>query len=119
MRRCIRHALEAGDAGHVYDVLFPLALDDVDAVEVDTERAATAQRDFSLLGGLRERLTALLRLRPGREDLSVAEELLADHIDLQVTPLGLVIALCEDGGRLVTGSCLDEQVSHPPDDAHP
>src|SRR2546430_7311075 len=101
MRRCIRHALEAGDAGHVYDALFPLALDDVDAVEVDTERAATAQRDFSLLGGRPAPLTALLRLRPGREDLSHAEELLADHIDLQVTPPAPAIALGEDGAWLV------------------
>src|SRR5438552_10127959 len=83
MRRSIRHALEAGDAGHVHDVQLPLALDEVDAVQVDTERAATAQRDFSLLGGRCERLAVLLRLRPGRENLSDTEEPLTDHIDLR------------------------------------
>src|SRR3989442_1071829 len=42
MRRRIRHAFEAGDAGHVYDVCPSLALDEVDAVQVDTEGGATA-----------------------------------------------------------------------------
>src|SRR5207247_2243203 len=41
-----------------------------------------------------------------------------DHIDLQVTPLGRVIALCEDGGRLVRGARLGEQLGLVPDDAH-
>src|SRR5213594_3556698 len=118
MRWRIRHPLEAGEAGHVYDVQLPLALDEVDAVEVDPERAATAQRDFSLLGGRRERLTVLLRFRPGREDLSDTEEPLADHIDLQVTPLGRVIALCENGRRLVRRPRLGEQLGLVPDDAH-
>src|SRR5881392_2706263 len=94
MRRRVRHALEARDAGHIHDVCLSLALDQVDAVQVDTERTATAQGDVGLLGSRGERLAVLLRLRDGREDLPDAEEPLADHVDLQVAPLGRVIALC-------------------------
>src|SRR5438876_3610902 len=117
MRRRIRHTLEAGDAGDVYDVCPSLALDEVDAVEIDTERAATAQCDIGLLGGRRERLAVFLRLGPGWKDLPDTEEPLADHIDLQVAPLGRVIALCEDGRRLVRGARLGEQLGLVPDDA--
>src|SRR3989475_2219937 len=50
-----------------------------------------------------------LRLRDGREDLPDAEEPLADHVDLQVAPLGRVIALCQNGWRLVRRACLGER----------
>src|SRR5436309_1478750 len=70
------------------------------------------------LGGRRERLAVLLRFRPGRENLADTEEPLANHIDLQVAPVGRVIALCEDGRRLVRGPRLGEQLGLVPDDAH-
>src|SRR5882724_11021730 len=88
MQRRVRHALETGDAGHVDYVGPSFALDQVDAIEVDAERSATAQRDVGLLGRRRERLAVFLRLRAGRKDLPDAEEPLADHVDLQVAPLG-------------------------------
>src|SRR5947209_3510369 len=118
MRRRVRHTLEARDAGHIHDVCLSLALDQVDAVQVDTERTAAAQRDVGLLGSRGERLAVLLRLRAGREDLPDAEEPLADHVDLQVAPLGRVIALCQNGWRLVRRACLGEELGLGVDDAH-
>src|SRR5207247_10377321 len=105
---CVRHAPAPGYTWDIHDVCATLALDEVDAAEVDAERAGTAPRDVGLLRRGRERLAVFLRLRPGREDLSDTEEPLADHIDLQVTPFGWVIALCEDGRRLVRGARLGE-----------
>src|SRR2546429_2557875 len=110
MRRRVRHPLETGDAGHVDHVRPSFALDQVDAIEVDAERTATAQRDVGLLGSRRERLAVLLRLRDGREDLPDAEEPLADHVDLQVAPLGRVIGLCQNGWRLVRRAFLGEEL---------
>src|SRR5437867_5603805 len=96
MQRRVRHALEAWDAGHVHDVCLSIALDQVDAVEVDAKRAATAQRDVGLLGRRGEWLAILLRFCSGREHLPDTEEALADHVDLQVAPLRRVIALCQN-----------------------
>src|SRR5207244_3106808 len=93
MRRRVRHALEARDAGHIHDVCLSLALDQVDAVQVDTERSATAQRDVGLLGRRRERLAVFLRLRAGRKDLPDAEEPLADHVDPPVARIRAAITL--------------------------
>src|SRR3989441_12990835 len=97
MRRRVRHTLEARDAGHIHDVCLSLALDQVDAVQVDTERTATAQRYVGLLGRRGERHAGLLRLRDGPEDLPDAEEPLADHVDLQGPPLARVVALSQNG----------------------
>src|SRR3989442_2592751 len=101
MRRPVRDAPAPGDAAHVDDVRFPLALDDVDAVEVDAERPAAAPGDLAKLRRGRERLPAFFLFGPRREDLLYAEEPAADRIDLPVAALGRVVALDEDG--LLTG----------------
>src|SRR5256886_17523790 len=101
MRRPVRDAPAPGDAAHVDDVWLPLALDDIDAVEVDAERPAAAPGDLAKLRRGRERLPAFFLVGPGREDLLYAEEPVADRIDLPVAALGQVGALDEDG--LLTG----------------
>src|SRR2546425_4937644 len=108
-RRRIWYALEAGYAGHVHHVRPSFALDQVDAVEVDPEGAAAAQRDVGLFGRGGERLAVLLRLCSRREHLPDTEEALADHVDLQVTPLRRMIALRQDR-RLVRRARLREGI---------
>src|SRR2546426_6323951 len=67
--RCIRNTLVSGDARHVHDVWPPLALDDVDAVQVDAEGPAAAQREVAQLRGWCEGLSLLLGCGAGWEDL--------------------------------------------------
>src|SRR3989442_14966982 len=113
MRRPVRDAPAPGDAAHVDDVRFPLALDDIDAVEVDAERPAAAPGDLAKLRRGRERLPAFFLVGPGREDLLYAEEPVADRIDLPVAALGRGVALDEDG--LLTGWNRREPRAAPPD----
>src|SRR5258707_13535920 len=54
MQRSVRNTLESGHGRHVDDVRLSLALDDVDAIEVDAERPATAQGDLAQLRRRRE-----------------------------------------------------------------
>src|SRR5207244_4609495 len=62
MRWCVRDALEPWHRGHVDDVRLPIALDDVDAVEVDAKRLATAPGDFAQLRRWGELLSVFLLL---------------------------------------------------------
>ncbi len=96
MLRRVRDAAAPRDAAHVHDVGLPLALDDVDAVEVDAEGPAAAPRDVAELRAGCERLPAAILLRSRRKHLLDAEQPLADHVDLPVPPLGRVVALRED-----------------------
>src|SRR5207248_10160663 len=82
MLRRVRDATAARDAAHVNDVGLPLALDDVDAVEVDAEGLAAAPRDLAQFRRRRERLPAPVLLGPGRKHLLDAEQAFADHVDL-------------------------------------
>src|SRR5204863_8833485 len=84
MLRRVRGATAARDAAHVNDVGLSLALDDVDAVEVDVEGSAAAPRDLAQFRRRRERLPAPVLLGPGRKHLLDAEQAFADHVDLPV-----------------------------------
>src|SRR5207253_10381828 len=88
-------AAASRDAAHVHDVGLPLALDDVDAVEVDAEGPAAAPRDFAELRTGCERLPAPILLGLRRKHLLDAEQPLAYHVDLPVAALGRMVALRE------------------------
>src|SRR5438445_10586849 len=92
MRRPARDAPAPGDAAHVDDVRLPLALDDVDAVDVDAERLSAAHDDLAQFCGGCERLAVLLRVGPGRENFLDAEHPAADHVHLPVAAPGRAVA---------------------------
>src|SRR5438105_1955626 len=94
--RRVRDASAPRDAAHVHDVRLPVALDDVDAVEIDAEGPAAALRDVAQLLRRREWLPVFLVLGPRRKDLLDTEQPAADRVDLPVPALGRVVALGED-----------------------
>src|SRR5437867_5626145 len=96
MPRRVRDASASRDAAHVHDVGLPLALDDVDAVEVDAEGPAAAPRDVAELRAGCKGLPALVLFGLGWKHLLHAEQPLPDHVDLPVAALGWVVALRQD-----------------------
>src|SRR5256885_4763477 len=115
MRRPARDAPAPGDAAHVDDVRLPLALDDVDAVEVDAERLPAAHYDLAQFCRGCERLAVLLRVGPGRENFLDAEHPATDHVHLPVAALGRVVALGEDG---ILSGRHGRELGDAPDDAN-
>src|SRR5213079_1967028 len=58
--RRVRNTLEAREAGYVHDIGLARALDDIEAIEIDSEHLTAAQRDVAQLPGDGEGLSELL-----------------------------------------------------------
>src|SRR2546426_4031102 len=97
MQRRVRNTFESGNARHIDDVRLSRALDDIDAIEVDTERPATAQGDLTQLRLGREGFPVFVLLGPGWKGLLHAEKPAADRVDFPVAAFGRVVALDDDG----------------------
>src|SRR5207247_3703326 len=115
----VGYALVTRSRPDIDDVGRPVALDDVHAVQLRAERAATPQRDVAQLVGNRERLALFFFGSASREHLHDSEAPIADHVHLPVAAsLRLVIALREDGITPRAASEVEvQEVGAAPDDS--
>src|SRR5881396_3016794 len=116
--RRVGYALVTRGRPDIDDVGLPVALDDVHAVQLRAERAATPQRDIAQLVGNRERLALFFLGSASREHLLDSEAPIADHVQLPIAAsLRLVIALREDGITPRASEVEVREVGAAPDDS--
>src|SRR3989442_4001362 len=87
MQRSVRNTLESGHGRDVDDVRLSLALDDIDAIEVDAERPATAQGDLAQLRRRREGFPGFFLLGQGGENIPYSKKPAPHRAQLSVAAL--------------------------------
>src|SRR6267154_4511248 len=80
--RCVRDTLVAGSARNVHDVRPAAALDDVDAVQLQTKGLPAAPRKVRVLRADVEAFAELVGVGQPWKDLLDAEQFGADRVDL-------------------------------------